>query len=132
MSPTRRLRPLQYFLAALLPLLGAGACSRWVRITPEPAEYFRTHAPSRVLIYRLDSSTVMLRSPRVSGDTLVGAPTGASRRDSVPLQVPRDSVLSMFEKRFSAGRTLKLLGGVVGGVLAVGAISCASSDDNYC
>jgi hypothetical protein len=35
-------------------------------------------------------------------------------------------------RRFSAGRTIGLVGGLIGGFLVAGLISCASSDDDYC
>ena len=69
-----------YFLVGLL-VVAQPACGTWQAVGPTPQEYLAAHHPDAVRLTRLDSSQVVLRTPTVRADSLVGLIGGGMRQD---------------------------------------------------
>jgi len=124
------LRPLRWLvLTTVLVPLGGGACGTTTYVTSDPIEYVRAHTPTRLHLQLRDSSDITLKAPRVSGDSILGHSTQAAWRDTVARRISRDSVMSIVERRLAVGRTLGLVGGILGFAIIA---SCGSSDDYVC
>jgi hypothetical protein len=103
----------------LVPLL-ASACHtlRPVPLAPEVSR----ELPARSWVVLKGGERVRLDRGRVTADSVVG-----SQRDGGRFAVSRDSVAFVEERHVSAGRTLGLAGGVVGGAfLALAALLVAA------
>jgi|GEM_PF-2620474 hypothetical protein len=97
---------------------GISACRTW-RVEPLPRSVGGGSAPERTIrgpvrATRLDGWRVELTEARVANDTLRG-PARARAADSgaVAVAVPLDSVRALHSRRFSAGRTAGLVGGIL-------------------
>ena len=121
-------------LGCLLLLAYLPACSSWQAVGPSPEEFVRTRAPATIRVTRNDSSRVELRAPAVRGDTLVGTVGGGLARDNQARQlaVPLSEAHSVAVRRFSAGNTLALVGGILGGLTLIAIVSCSGSDNYAC
>lgn len=78
-------------------MLGAAtlsACTSWQVQTVSPEQVIATQNPPAVRVQRLDGSRVVVDSPRIGGDSLVGAtggkPTGVPLADIYQLAIRHD------------------------------------------
>ena len=74
-------------VALTLSVFMAAACTSWSTQSVSPREYLSGQAPPEVRITCADSSRVVVQSPRLEGDSLVGESTDSAkaRRHAVPL-----------------------------------------------
>jgi len=112
-------------LSSVLVVSYTSACSSWQVAGPSPEEYMRAHSPEELRVTRMDSSTIVLRAPRLQVDSLVGTAGGGLRRDdslrivTIPL-----SEVRMAEVRES--NTVMTLG-IVGLVMLVVGVAFEAS-----
>lgn len=110
-------------LAAGLAAVLAAGCTRWsVRDSP-PGVVLRTDRPEQMRLTLADGARVELRSPRLSGDSLLGLSTHGVR-----LAVPTDEVRQVEVRTTNTAGTVALVGLGVGAVLV--AIAAASGGDD--
>ncbi len=109
MSPSR-IRPASVLLLLAWPL---SACTSW-RPLPSPQPIARN--VERVQVLTPSGGKVLLWYPEVKGDTLVGA-TNQFRRGGPDIRL--GNVQSLKIRRFSAGRTVLLITGIVVGIPAI-------------
>jgi hypothetical protein len=102
----------------VLLLAGLTGCKGWRVETAPPADLVRTDRPEVVQITRaVEESTtvkVIMYSPEVVGDSLRGVPTELAIR---PFTVPLKDIRRIATRHFNAGKTLLMVGAIVGGVL---------------
>jgi hypothetical protein len=103
-------------LAASFALLGTSCTTnRPVQLSPDPegvASYLQTARPSALQVTDTAGKVVWLHAPALAGDSLAGM---LNRGDSRTRQVfPPAEIRTIAEPHFSAGRTLGLVGGVLG------------------
>jgi hypothetical protein len=108
-------------LAAYLP-----GCATWRPVrTPSPAEYVEARNPERVRIMGLDSSRMVLRTPTVRHDSLVGVVGGGlAAEDTLRWSGMPCSQVRQLEVR--QGNTAMVLG-AVGVLMLVGALAFSAS-----
>ena len=127
-SPLASLRTFRSAIGYLLLLTYLPACTSWHVGTPTPAAFVQREQPEHVRVTRVDGSQIMLVGPNVQGDTLYGKRetlTARSEPTTEPFSVPLADVQSVAVRRFSAGKTLLLVGGVIGGILVAWVIDCS-------
>lgn len=127
-SPLAPLRPRRSAIACLLLLAYVPGCTSWHVGTPTPAQFIQDEQPNRVRVTRVDGSTIMLHTPSVQGDSLYGKRetlTPRSEPTTEPFTIPLAEIESVAVRKFSAGKTLLLLGGITGVVLIAWVIDCS-------
>jgi hypothetical protein len=67
----------------LMGSITLSACATWQTQSASPEQVLATQHPAKVRVQRVDSSSVVLDSPRIVSDTLVGAVD--RKRTGVPL-----------------------------------------------
>jgi hypothetical protein len=113
-----RHRSLTLLLSLAIPTSG---CHSWQVQAVTPAELLTAASPpGEVRLRLLDSTQVVLREPRLAGDSVAGTVKGA------PTAVPVVSVADVAVRRFSAGRTVGLVGAGFATLFAVAAVACAT------
>jgi hypothetical protein len=99
-----------------LPLvLAACSVNRPVALAPGPAgvtEYLAAHRPSDLLVTDSAGRSRWVHNPTLDGDTLRGLRNRELPRER--LAIPVMQVRSLAAPQFSTGRTLGLVGGVLG------------------
>jgi hypothetical protein len=83
-------------------------------------------SPERLRITRLDSTTVTLRAPRLAADTIIGL--SSTTANAPPIGVPLSDIANVAIRHGDTGKTL-LLVGVIVGVLVVAAAAANSAYD---
>jgi hypothetical protein len=84
-------------------------CTSWRQVGLAPDPLVREQKPGAVLVTLLDSSRLVLRRPRITGDSLVGDSEGEKRRIAVPI----DSVKAVAIRQLNGTTTaLTVIGGV--------------------
>ncbi|HSE28870.1 MAG TPA: hypothetical protein VLA95_11635 [Gemmatimonadales bacterium] len=78
MHPTRIVRPVARRLLVVLLFL-TGACTSWHVETMPPAELVAERKPEQVRVRLVDRSRLVLFTPAVLGDSLVGTVDGGRR-----------------------------------------------------
>jgi hypothetical protein len=127
-SPLASLRTYRSAIALFLFVTYLPACTSWHVGTPTPAEFVRREQPNRVRLTRVDGSQLMLVSPSVQGDSLSGKRetlTRGSEPTTEPFTVPLADVQTVAVRKYSAGRTLLLLSGIVGVLLVAWLVDCS-------
>jgi hypothetical protein len=118
--PTR-FRPLVLLLAAtLLP-----ACYSW-RTSTVPVDQALTNRPDEVRVTRHDGTQLILSSPHLSGDTLIGVRRAS--RSEVSVAVPLSDVRAIEVRRFDGVETAGLIVGV--GATAILIAAAVGGSDN--
>ena len=87
-----------------------------------PAQVVTTQNPSAVRVQRLDGSRFVVDSPRISGDSLLGAMAGK------PTSIPLADIHRCAVKHGSAGKTVGLVLAVTVGVIVLAGVMCEASD----
>ena len=87
----------------LLVTTSLTACTSWQVQTVAPEQVVTDQHPSAVRVQLLDGSRVVLDSPRIEGDSLLGATAG--RETGVPLA----AVHNLAVKRGSAAKSIGLV-----------------------
>lgn len=107
---------------SVLLLTSLAACTKW---SPQrlPVEKARGELPGKIRVTRIDGSRIVLRSPAIMTDSLVGwaegfPPGSPSRRFAIPL----DSVQRIDRRTTDAGKTAALVGGVAGSLVLLALI----------
>lgn len=96
-------------------LLAGCTANREMQLSPTPdglATYLQTSHPRDLQVTDTAGQQFWLHRPKLVGDSLVGLPDwnrSASRR-----AIPVAAIGSVAEPRFSAGRTIGLVGGILG------------------
>ena len=104
-------------VSAVLGITLLGGCSSWQR-TPSAIEGVSHAKSGEIHVTRVDGSMVRLVNASIVGDSVVGiSPVTGAR-----LAIPTSAVAYTETKEISAGRTALLGGGVIIGLVAVGAI----------
>jgi len=130
-SPLTSLRTYRSAIACCLLLAYLPACTSWHIGTPTPADFVQREQPKRVRVTRVDGSQIMLIRPSVQGDSLLGKRETLTPRSEVttePFAVPLVDVESVASRKFSAGKTLLLVGGIVGVFVVAYLVSCAGKE----
>jgi hypothetical protein len=116
--PALRRRNLTLLLSLAIP---ASGCHSWQVQTVPPAEVLAAPSvPGEIRLRLIDSTQVVLREPRLSGDSISG------KVKAGPRTVPLASVIDLSVRRFSAGRTVGLVGAGFAALFAVAAVACAT------
>lgn len=107
----------------------AGACHGWrPQATPVPRAIEQMHGRGTVRILRSDGSLVVLASPRVTGDSIVGTAGSPPRRTAVAVA----GVERVEAREVSAGKTAGLVGGILGAAaLMVGLAALAEAFSHF-
>ena len=96
------------------------------------SQLFEAQSPGLVRVGRQDGTRVDLEKPSIRGDSIVG--TFRSRfdgRDATAVRtLPLTEVRTVAVRRFSAGRTLGLVGGVLGALTLAALIAYAACPDD--
>ena len=117
--------PWRRVLSSALLVSYLSACSNWQVVGPTPEEYMRGHTPEELRVTRTDSSTIVLRAPRLQVDSLVGTSGGGMQReDSLRIVAIPLAEVRMAEVRES--NTVMALG-LVGLVMLVAAVAFGAS-----
>jgi len=114
-------RVLRRVILPLTLLAFMSACHKWVPLEPPVAQAITEEEPGTVRVTLADNSRVVLKEPRVSGDSLIGLD------DTVG--VPLEEVQQVEAQR---ANTLATIGLVVGSVLLVYAgfaVYCSATDE---
>lgn len=114
-----------------LPALAFGVtgCTSWRVVTaPPPAQVMAQERPDKVLVTLSDGTLIVLRTPVVRGDTLIGhRSAGLVLSDTArEIPVPLAHVRTISLRRHSTGKTLGLIGGIIVGLSIVGGIGMAA------
>ncbi|HEX8904796.1 MAG TPA: hypothetical protein VF771_08150 [Longimicrobiaceae bacterium] len=107
-------------IAPLILSLAAGGCTQWhAQHAPAPEVVARQHGRGSVRVQRRDGSVLVLETPSVSGDSIIGVGGTPPRRTSVALA----DVERIDRRGFSPVKTGGLVVGyfVVISLLAMGA-----------
>lgn len=107
----------RYFVLPLTVVMTMAACTKWSTQKLPVQEVIRRDPPSRIRVRRRDGSRIVLASPSILGDSLVGTATGDGW--SAPLSIPLDEVSAVELRRTDAVGTLFVLAGVAGLVVAL-------------
>jgi hypothetical protein len=103
------------------------ACTSWHVQTVSPEQVVNTEHPKAVRVQRMDGSRVVLKSPRISSDSLLGTAIGQ------PTGMPLSDVYQLAVKRGSTGKTIALVVGVAAvAFLALAAAYVITCADSYC
>ena len=109
-------RPLCLILLATQLLT---ACTSWrVESTPLP-DRLRADPPSSVRLWLRDSTRLEIRDPRWVSDSVAG--TGERKQ---PIAIPAADITGYATRHFSAGKTIGLVGAVIGGFFLFAIIVC--------
>jgi len=106
--------------------VSACAANKPVALSPGPAavsNFFATHHPTDVLVTDSTGHSQMVHDPQIDGDSLRGL-----RNRELPrlrLAIPVNNINGIAVPQLSAGRTLGLVGAIVGAA-AVGVVILAS------
>jgi hypothetical protein len=109
-------------VASVLLATHLAACTSWRVETAPTAQVLQTRAASDVRVTRADQSTVVLHRPSVARDSLWGWTR------SVQLGIPLTDVRAIATRHGDVGKSLLLGAGIVVGVFAAAAISCAATE----
>ena len=100
------------FLPIALLAFAAGGCTTWHRqVSPAPEVVARQHGRGSVRVLRRDGSVLVLQTPEVVGDSIVGVGGTPPRRTGVALA----DVERIDRRGFSPAKT----GGLVAGYFAI-------------
>ena len=105
-------QPLRRALSGILLVSYTAGCSSWHVAGPTPQEYVQAHNPESLRITRLDSSQVVVKAPRVQGDTLLGTVGGGLRLTDTlrTLAIPLSDVRVVEVRKSDAGMVLAFVG----------------------
>ena len=95
----------------LLVATSLSACTSWQVQTVTPEQVVTTQHPSAVRVQLLDGNQIVLDSPRIAGDSILGATGG--KMTGVPLAGVHDVAV----RHGSTGKTIGLVIGVTAGTL---------------
>ena len=112
------------FVTATLLSLAAGACTSWhAQSSPAPEVVARQHGRGSVRVLRRDGSVMILQTPSVVGDSIIGVGGDPPRRTGVALA----DVQRVDARGFSPTRTGGLVLGyfAVVSLIAIGAVLAA-------
>ncbi|HEU5358074.1 MAG TPA: hypothetical protein VFU45_03050 [Gemmatimonadales bacterium] len=112
-------------LAGLLLLLFLPSCNSWQVAQPTPAAYLQNERPASARVTRTDGTRLVVRTPSLAVDTLQATSDDGK---ATAVAVPLDKVARLEVRKFSAGRTLLLVGGIIA---AVSTIAAASLDYGF-
>ena len=127
-SSLASLRTHRSAMACLLLLTYLPACTAWQVGTPTPAAFVQREQPDRVRVTRVDGSQIMLVTPTVHGDSLSGQRETLNPRSELTTEsfaLPLTEVQSVAVRKFSAGKTVLLVGAIFGVVLVAWVIDCS-------
>lgn len=113
-----------HFVPVLMLSLAAGACTSWHhQSSPAPEVVARQHGRGSVRVLRQDGSVMVLQTPSVVGDSIIGVAGDPPRRTGVALA----DVQRIDRRGFSPARTGGLVVGyfVVVSLVAIGAVLAA-------
>ena len=121
-SAMSTLRTRQSRRACVLMLLYLPACTSWQVGGPTPAQFIEQERPTQVQVSRTDGSTIVLNSPTIRGDSLIGTVSRGNVRDArnSSVSVPLSDVRTLAVSRSSTGMTVMI---VVVGIIVVGVIA---------
>ena len=126
--------PRQRLLACGLLAIYLPGCASWRAVGPSPTAVMERDNPRAIRVTRADGSHVELHLPSIQGDTLMGQTRRKVKgkvRDSLAA-IPLSEVKTVAVRKFSPGRTVLFVGGVVGGIIAVWLLDCsANSEPSY-
>lgn len=110
---------------SLVPLLGfallSSGCHSWqVQSVPAAELLAASSPPAEIRLKLLDSTQLVLREPRLTGDSVAGMMRGT--RAAVPVA----DVAQVAVRRFSPGRTVGLVAASVASLFGVAAAVCAA------
>ncbi len=105
-----------------LGLLLASACTSIQ--TVEPKQFIPSHKPQQVFVWTGPDSVVVLESPLIAGDSLVGAVFGE------PWGIPLKKIVRVEATAPNTRRTLLLVAGVAASAASVYVISRNGSGNN--
>ncbi len=101
----------------LILYLSCSACTSWRPDTLTPQAVVQSHPLSLRVTYT-DSSSVVIKSPQLQGDTIVGPDSKMTK-----VRVPLDSVLLTETRHGDTGKSLLAVLGVAAAALAVAAVA---------
>jgi hypothetical protein len=93
-----------------LSLSQLSACASWRVTSASPQQVMAEYRPSQIRVTRTDSTRLVLRHPRITGDTLYGANESRSARaeHATPYAVALADVGQVAIRKGDAGRTTLL------------------------
>ena len=121
-TPLTPLRVRRSPLATLLLLVYLPACTSWHVGTPTPSAFVQREHPQRARVTRTDGTQLMLKEPAVLWDTLLGT---LDNHDTIRVTLPLSQVQSVAVRKFSAEKTILVVGGVLGVVVVAWLIDCS-------
>jgi hypothetical protein len=89
-------------------------------VAVRPEELLATQHPKTVRILRADSTRIVLNSPRLSGDSLIG------KSDGGPAGVLVSDISQIAVRRESPSKTVGLIVGIYGGAGLIYGLACAA------
>lgn len=117
----RSLRRRRLRLVMVLSLWLAAAlegCSSWRVQTAPPVEVLASQKPEKVRVTRKDSVRLELKAPGIQADTL----TGQSGSPLGPARIALADISQLEVRKPDAVKSLALVGGIVGGLIAISLI----------
>lgn len=107
-------RPFRQLLCLMLACTTfTSGCRVWSTTTTTPVQYFQSHRPNQVRIFRHNGTRVVLLEPEIVGDSLRGYAETTGRPT-----IAIGEIDSIAVRRTSWGRTVGLVG-IVGAVVVV-------------
>jgi len=116
-------------ISCLFALVYLPACTSWQVGTPTPAQFVQREHPATVRVTRTDGRKVVLDSPAVRGDSLVGRLADDSVRVSA---MALSEVSSVAVRKTSAGKTVLLTAGILVGTLVIASLIICADPDAWC
>ena len=109
-------------IACVLMLLYLPACTSWQVGGPTPAQFIEQEKPAQVQVSRTDGSTIVIFSPTIRGDSLIGMVSRGPVRDAWTngIRLPLSDIRTVAVSRSSTGMTVMI---VVVGIIVVGVIA---------
>jgi len=113
----------------VLSVSGLSACTSWQVQNASPQQVLAQYRPTQVRITRTDTTEVVLREPRITGDTIYGATEssahGAARADRNAVAL--DHVNHVALRKTDTGKTTLLALGSAAVASGVGFVIWAAS-----
>lgn len=110
--------------SALLLTILLSACATWHTVEAAPEVVIRDQAPRLVRLTFTDRPVYTLRTPTLSGDSVIGelasSPLAVPERQALPL----GTISAVAVRRTDAAKTVLL---IVGGALVLSLVQCALS-----
>jgi hypothetical protein len=110
------------FYGTLLVTLLNG-CTSWHVVELRPEQLLANRRPNAVRIQRADRTRVVLDSPHLSGDSLIGMTRGES------LAMPVSDITQIAVRRGNGLKTVGLILSIYGAGFAVFGLACAAGAD---